>query len=314
MQTQEILNILFEDEKTVELAGNLSFLAEGSVHVRGLVGSSSALLVAAIYEKSDTNHLVVLPDKESAAYFLNDLESIYHEKGENFHRKKILFFPASYKRSAEVEHQDNTNILLRTEVLKRFGSSTRKSIVVSYPEALAEQVIRKAFLSRNTIKLKRGEPYSLDKMADLLIENDFDRVDFVYEPGQFAIRGGIIDVFSYTNDFPYRIEFFGEEVESIRSFNPTDQLSIDKLDRITIVPNLQDRRIVEKRESLLSFISPDRITSVVCLERLASDAHRGKKHVHPLHAAAVSWGNRRRWNRVGGRFIGSWQRRRGPAT
>jgi transcription-repair coupling factor (superfamily II helicase) len=259
VETQDILKILFDDDQTGELAGNLSLLAEGSIHVRGLLGSSASLLVSAIYEKTASNHLVVLPDKESAAYFLNDLESIYNEKGANFHRKKILFFPASYKRSAEVENQDNTNILLRTEVLKRFGSSTRKSIVVSYPEALAEQVIRKAFLTRNTIKLKRGEPYSLDAMADLLVENDFDRVDFVYEPGQFAIRGGIIDVFSYTNDFPYRIEFFGKEVESIRSFNPTDQLSIDKLDRITIVPNLQDRRIVEKRESLLSFISQDTV-------------------------------------------------------
>ncbi len=271
MDPQEFLNIASEDERTLRLADNLAVLAGGSVHIRGLIGSSAALAIAAVFEKLESNHLVVLPDKESAAYFLNDLESIYVEKGENFHKKKILFFPASYKRAAEIENQDNTNILLRTEVLKRFGTSKRKSVVVTYPEALAEKVVRKAFLSKNTIKLKRGEPSSLDFIADLLIENDFDRVDFVYEPGQFAIRGGIIDVFSYTNDFPYRIEFFGDEVESIRSFNPADQLSIDKLDRITIVPNLQDRRIVEKRESLLSFVAED---TVIWFEDLKFTADR----------------------------------------
>ena len=197
-----------------------------------------------------------MPDKESAAYFHNDLEGIFDEKGTNFHKKKVLFFPTSYKRNYDLKNQDSTNILQRTEVLKRLGSSTRKSIIVTYPESLAEKVVRKSYLSRNTIKLKRTEPSSIDDIADKLIENDFDQVDFVYEPGQFALRGGIIDVFSFTNDYPYRIEFFGNEVESIRSFNPADQLSVDKLDHITIVPNIQDRKIVEKRVSFLAFI-PD---------------------------------------------------------
>lgn len=254
MEVEALLNIISADEQTIRLAEHLELLADGSVHLKGLIGSSAPLLISSLYLMQENNHIVVLPDKESAAYFLNDLESIFHEKGDNFHKKKILFFPTSYKRTAEIENQDNTNILLRTEVLKRLGTSKRKTIVVTFPEALAEKVVRKAYLSKNTIKLKRGEPSSLDFIADLLMDNEFDRVDFVYEPGQFAIRGGIIDVFSFTNDFPYRIEFFGEEVESIRSFNPADQLSIDKLDRITIVPNLQDRRIVEKRESLLSYI------------------------------------------------------------
>lgn len=259
MEVEQLLNIVSVEEKTSRIAENLEHLADGAMHLSGLIGSSAPLLMASLFERNAVNHIVVLPDKETAAYFLNDLESIFNEKTENFHKKKILFFPSSYKRSAEIDQQDNTNILLRTEVLKRLGASQRKTIVVSYPEALAEKVVRKAYLSKNTIKLKRGEPTSLDAMADLLIENEFDRVDFVYEPGQFAIRGGIIDVFSYTNDFPYRIEFFGEEVESIRSFNPADQLSIDKLDHITIVPNLQDRKIVEKRESLLTYVSNETI-------------------------------------------------------
>ena len=202
MEITKILQIFSLDEKCSQLVNHLDTMADGSIHVKGLTGSQGPLLLSSIFHELQVNHLVVMPDKESAAYFLNDLESIFGEKGENFHRKKVLFFPASYKRSFELENQDNTNILQRTEALKRLGQSKRKSIVVTYPEALAEKVVRKAFLAKNTIKLKREEPSSIDSIADLLIENDFERVDFVYEPGQFSIRGGIIDVFSYTNDYP----------------------------------------------------------------------------------------------------------------
>ena len=256
MEIRELIDIYLQDEKTDTLVNHLETLTENRVCVRGLVGSSRAVFATSVYRQYTGCHLIVLPDKESAAYFLNDLEGIFDEKGANFHKKKILFFPTSYKRTYDIENQDSTNILLRTEVLKRFGSGTRKSIVVTYPEALAEKVVRKSYISKNTIHLKRSEASSIDDITDKLIENDFERVDFVYEPGQFAIRGGIIDVFSFTNDYPYRIEFSGDEVESIRSFNPVDQLSVDKLDHITIVPNIQDRKIVEKRVSILSFI-PD---------------------------------------------------------
>jgi len=254
LELKKLIELFGEDERVKMMLNHLEMLDNARISIKGLVGSSRSVLLCSLFPELLSNQLIILPDKETAAYFLNDLESMFNEKGQNFHKKKILFLPTSYKRTYDIENQDSTNILLRTEVLKRLGSSKRSSIVVSYPEALAEKVVQKSYLSKNTIKLKRGEPQSIDKMADLLIENDFDRVDFVFEPGQFAIRGGIIDVFSFTNDFPYRIEFFGEEVESIRSFNPTDQLSIDKLDHITIVPNLQDRRITEKRISIFSFI------------------------------------------------------------
>jgi len=256
LEIKELLDVYLQDDRNDELVDQLETFAENRIQIRGLVGSLRSLMAASVYQKCTSSHVFVLPDKESAAYYLNDLESIFNEKGVNFHKKKILFFPTSYKRTYDLENQDSTNILLRTEVLKRFGSSTKKSIVVTYPEALAEKVVRKSYLTKNTIHLKRNEASSLDDISDKLIENDFERVDFVYEPGQFAIRGGIIDVFSFTNDYPYRIEFFGDEVESIRSFNPVDQLSVDKLDHITIVPNIQDRKIVEKRVSILSFI-PD---------------------------------------------------------
>ncbi len=254
MEINELLGIYGRDQRLAALVNRLETLSLGRIRLQGLVGSSLSFLNAALYEQFPNHHVVVLPDKETAAYFLNDLESIYGEKEQNFHKKKILFFPTSYKRSYNIESQDNTSILLRTEVLKRLGTSTRKTIIVTYPEAMTEKVVRKAYLTKNTIRVKVGEKLSHDFVADVLIDSDFERADFVYEPGQFALRGGIIDVFSYTNDYPYRIEFFGDEVESIRSFNPNDQLSIDKLDHISIVPNIQDRRIVEKRESVLSFI------------------------------------------------------------
>ncbi len=254
MNSNALIELFIRDEKTSLIVNHLETYAAARLQLDGLTGSSRSFVLAAVYDNLQTNHLVILPDKESAAYFLNDLESIYGEKDSGYHKKKVLFYPSSYKKTYNLQDQDSTNILMRTEVLKRLSSGKRKSIMVTYPEALCEKVVRKAYISKNTIRLKRGEASSLDAIADLLIENDFDRTDFVYEPGQFAIRGGIIDVFSFTNDYPYRIEFSGDEVESIRSFNPVDQLSIDKLDHITIVPNIQDRKIVEKRISFISYL------------------------------------------------------------
>ncbi len=259
MNGSALLELFTGNEKTALVVNHLENYAGARLQLAGLTGSSRSFLTAAVYNNLYANHLIILPDKESAAYFLNDLESIFGEKDFSYHKKKILFYPSSYKKTYNLQDQDNTNILMRTEVLKRLTSGKRKSIIVTYPEALTEKVVRKSYLNKNTIKLKRGETSSLDKIADLLIENDFERTDFVYEPGQFALRGGIIDVFSFTNDYPYRIEFFGDEVESIRSFNPSSQLSIDKLDHITIVPNVQDRKIIEKRVSFISYLPANTI-------------------------------------------------------
>jgi transcription-repair coupling factor (superfamily II helicase) len=287
LEIGEIINAHFSDEKTNQLINHLESISEYRGQLHGLTGSSRSLTVAAIAQKFSGDHIIIMPDKETAAYFLNDLESIFDEKGANFHKKKILFYPTSYKRNYDVIHQDSTHVLLRTEVLKRLGSGARKSLIVTYPEALAEKVVRKAYLTRNTIKLKRKEAASIDAIADLLNDNDFDRVDFVYEPGQFSIRGGIIDVFSFTNDYPYRIEFFGDEVESIRSFNPVDQLSVDTLDHITIVPNIQDRKIVEKRESFLSYIPANTVIWIddlkFTIDRIGFETDKAAEVMHSMN-------------------------------
>jgi len=223
--------------------------------VQGLIGSAHAVAIAAIFEDAGKQqHLVVLPDKEQSAYFYNDLENLFDERETEHNKKRVLFYPTTYKRPYEPEKLDAAYQLSRTEVMNRFLEGTRKTIVVTYPEALAEKVITKRYLSKNIMKLRKGEEVSLDFISDLLIEFNFEVVDFVAEPGQFAIRGGIVDVFSYSNENPYRIEFFGDEVESIRTFDPVNQLSITTLNSISLLPNVQDRTILEERIGFLDYI------------------------------------------------------------
>ena len=230
---------------------------DGTPHIlaKGIIGSATALLVTSIFnQKGKQQHIVVLPDKEQAAYFYNDVENLLDESDSDLNQKKVLYYPTSYKRPYEPETVDRAYQLSRTEVLKRTISGDKKTIIVTYSEALAEKVITKKYLSKNLMKLRKGEEVSLDFISDLLFELDFEHVDFVAEPGQFAIRGGIIDVFSFSNEHPYRIEFFGDEVESIRTFNPSTQLSLNQLQRITLLPNVQNREIREERVDFLDFI------------------------------------------------------------
>ncbi len=224
------------------------------LHVKGLAGSSGAVVAASAFVRNEPLFLIVLSEKEEAAYFFNDLENLLGEQDIPFHKKKVLFFPTTYRRPYELEKTDNTNVLSRTEVMKRLGTREGGTIVVTYPEALAEKVVGREYLKKNTLRLGVKESLSIDFVLDLLSEYDFNRVDFVVEPGQFSIRGGIVDVFSFTNDRPYRIEFFGDDVASIRTFDPATQLSIDKLTHITITPNVQDRLLREKRQSFLRYV------------------------------------------------------------
>ncbi|MBK9292179.1 MAG: transcription-repair coupling factor [Bacteroidetes bacterium] len=235
-----------------QLAGKLALSRRAKLI--GLHGSSSALYMAAIAELNGGQHLVVCADKESAAYFYNDLENLLGDRDKDYSRKLVLFYPTSYKRPYQPEKADNTYILSRAEVLGRTSNSSRKTLVVSYPEALAERVVTRKFLKTNTLSLKAGEKVSLDFVADVLSTYNFERVEFVVEPGQFTIRGGIVDVFSYANDLPYRIEFFGDEVESIRSFDPATQRSVQKLSQLNILPNVQDRSSQTERENFINYL------------------------------------------------------------
>ena len=220
----------------------------------GLVGSAKSYVVTSCAEIISGINVVICSDKERAAYFYNDIENILGEKDIDYSKKRVLFYPTSYKKPYEPEKPDNTYILSRTEVLQRISSSERKTIIVTYPEALSEKVITRKVMNKNTFKISVGENISMDKLTDALVNLNFEHADFVVEPGQFAIRGGIVDVFSFSNDYPYRIEFFGDEIDSIRSFNPIDQLSIEKLRDIILIPNLQDHNVKQDRESIFQYL------------------------------------------------------------
>lgn len=259
MNLKDVLLKVSQSENAERLVNYLDTLVAPKLHLPGMIGSSRSMLLASIAERLTGNHFVICNDKESAAYFYNDLESMLGEQTLTLNQKKVLFYPPSYKKSFELEKQDSSNILFRTEVIKRLGIGDRQNIIVTYPDGLGEKVVRKNYLSKNSFKVKAGEPSSIEKITDLLIENNFERVDFVFEPGQFSIRGGILDVFSFTNEYPYRIEFMGKSVESVRNFNPADQLTITMLGHATIVPNTQDRKILEKRTPLFSLLSEDTV-------------------------------------------------------
>lgn len=194
------------------------------------------------------DYIIVLQDKEEAAYFQNDLQSLLG--------KEILLFPMSYKRPYEFTEIENANILMRAEVLNRLAEKTKPGIIVTYPEALSEKVINKRSLATNTFTVKLKTKLEIPFLEEFLHSYDFEKTDFVYEAGQFSVRGGIIDVFSFAHELPYRIELFGDEVDSIRSFDPGSQLSVDTLTQISIIPNVQTRLMQEERQSFLEFISP----------------------------------------------------------
>lgn len=232
MNVQELIERYIAAEATEQLRSALT-ASDADIQVKGLTGSQAAFVAAAVFKSTEFNHLFILNDKEEAAYFQNDLVSILG-------RKDVFFFPDSFKRPQGFDELNNSNILLRAETINRLANpSSRAELAVSYPEALFEKVVKKEKLEEQTLRLKTGEVLDLDFMIDLLVEFEFERVDFVYEPGQFSIRGDIIDIFSFGNELPYRIELFGNDIESIRTFDPNTQLSTKKIAAVTIVPNIQ---------------------------------------------------------------------------
>ena len=255
MQISDLTDHYKDDPRFDKLFEQINSGAHARFHLKGLIGSSLSLAAYTIIERLNGIHLFILNDKEAAAYFYNDIENLWQEAEEDYTNKRILFYPTSYKRPYQVAETDNANVLLRSEVLNRLSSQPEMAIVVTYPEALTEKVITKKNFISNVLKLKKGENVNHDFITDLLIEYEFEHVDFVTSPGQFSVRGGIIDVFSFSNDYPYRIEFFGDEVESLRSFDPVTQLSVQHLETIAIIPDIQHHKFSEQRDSLLEFIN-----------------------------------------------------------
>ena len=249
MTIDEFKRFYFDDTMSKHV-GDLLSHAEAKISLKGAIGSSVAMIAAAVIDDIQGDHLFILEDKETAAYFFNDLEYLLSDR-------KVLFYPRSARVPYQTETTENANIAMRAEVLNEIQKHKGKTITVSFPEAIAEKVVTRKKLSESTFDIHLEETYSLDFIDEVMQEYRFEKVDYVYEPGQYSIRGGIVDIFSYSFEQPYRIEFFGDEVDSIRKFDPSSQLSTGKMTKATIVPNVGKKLLQESRESFLEFIPSD---------------------------------------------------------
>jgi len=233
MKENELVSLFLEHPELRRLQSLICGDGSPRIRLKGITASAKAFLTASVFTKYRATHLVICPEKEDAAYYYNDLAAMLGDES-------VFFFPSTYKRSVQYEQTEPANIVLRTEVLNQLSAGRRKMVIVSYPESLMEKVVSKRTLKKNTFPVSRGDRVSVEFLEELLQEYGFQRQDFVYEPGQYAIRGSIFDLFSYSAELPFRIDFSGEEIDSIRTFNPDDQLSVNILDKISIIPNIQD--------------------------------------------------------------------------
>lgn len=249
--------------KNQQIATQLVEQNQIKMHLNGLLGSAVSFVIRAVFKKAELPFLIVLDNKEEAAYYLNDLEQMIGEQD-------VLFYPASFRRPYQVDETDNANVLLRAEVLNRINSRKKPAIIVTYPEALFEKVVTRQQLDKNTLKVALNDKISIDFINEVLFEYEFKRVDFITEPGEFSVRGGIVDVFSFSNDHPYRIEFFGNEVDSIRSFDVETQLSVETHKKITIIPNVENKIFQENRESFLDYIAEKTVVFIQNTDGLLS--------------------------------------------
>ena len=227
------------------------------IQLDGLTGAQESFVLAATAGRAGGGgfHLFIANGKEEAAYRHNDLQGLLGLEAAHF-------FPDSFKRPAFFDDLNQTQILQRSEVISKITmpqAETSGSVVVTYPEALFEKVVRPDVLAQSRIEVKKGEKLDVDFVIQVLVEYGFERTDFVYEPGQFSLRGGIIDLFSYGNELPYRIELFDKEVESIRTFEPLTQLSRQNIERLSIVPNLNTRFRQDEKVSLFRVLPPNTV-------------------------------------------------------
>ena len=223
-----------------------------TVHLEELVGGALSFYAAAAVAKSGGVHLFVAEDRDAAAYLMNDFYNLLDEK-------RVCFFPSSWKRSAVYGAEDAQGVVQRTATMNALRGFPGKGylVVCTYPEALAERVADADTLRKGTISVRVGDKISIEVLEQELVDAAFTRVDFVYEPGQYSVRGGIVDVFSYSESKPYRLDFFGDEVDSIRRFNISSQLSSDKLDRVEIIPDLNAGVPAAAKVSLARFAGAD---------------------------------------------------------
>ena len=259
MEIQELQKIYASSAQVVALAKAVSNRRTKTVHVEGLLASAAPMVFSALALKGNSRILFVLQDEEEAGYFYHDLHQVMGEE-------QVLLFPSSYRRAIKYAQKDPSKEIARTEVLSKL-SALRSSVtpvaggqksptlyIVTYPEALAEMVVTRKSLDNRILTLRVGETIRVEKALETMRNFGFHEVDYVYEPGQFALRGSILDVFSYSHELPYRIDFFGDDIDTIRTFEVEDQLSRERCEQIDIIPELT---AVEDKESLIKFLPED---------------------------------------------------------
>ncbi len=248
MNLQQLLQFYATGSRTQKIVSALKTKAATRLHLNGLAGSQQAFVAAGLYLADPKTHVFVLENQEQAAYFQNDLKNLLE-------KKNILFFPDSFKKPGSLESINRNNVLLRAETASKLVQTTGNGeLIVTYPEALFEKIVGIKALKKNTILLKRGEELDVEFIIEVLVEYGFDHTDFVYEPGQFSVRGGIIDIYSFGNDLPYRVELFGDEVESIRIFDPLTQLSEKNIAQVRIIPNIQTQFKSSEKTALFNIL------------------------------------------------------------
>jgi transcription-repair coupling factor (superfamily II helicase) len=245
-----LMSIYKNDPRIFTIADRIVLSKPQHMHLSGLRGSASQFVVAAVFNHPVTaqlNHLVILRDAEEAAYFHNTIENITRALD-------VFYFPSSFKNKKNYTLLNSSHVMLRTEALTKLSMGGNKKIIVTYPEAVFEKVVLSKTLTENIISLKQGETINVDKVLSRFVDHGFSHSDFVYEPGQFAVRGGILDIYSFGNEKPYRIELFGNDIDSIRIFDPETQLSERKLLQVNIIPNVETQFTSREKISLLNFL------------------------------------------------------------
>jgi transcription-repair coupling factor (superfamily II helicase) len=273
LQTRQFLKYFQGQKNFKKIVEMLNTPPGEKIHLKGLIGSAKTILLANLFQKSTKSFTILLNDREEAAYFYDDLNNLGLTEN-------TLFFPSSFKRSVQYGQTEQENIVQRTEVLNKISQNQKPHIIVTYPEALVETVISQSGLKTNTLGVRKGDKISTDFINEFLYEYGFERVEYVYEPGQFSVRGSIVDVFSFSNEDPYRLDFFGDEVESIRSFNIDNQISKDSLENITIVPNIQNKDISGVTVSFAEFFQTENIW-------FGNNLNQFFDHVNEIHRQAI---------------------------
>ncbi|TDO26868.1 transcription-repair coupling factor [Sediminibacterium goheungense] len=253
------LNVLLEqyqnNPRLFQLAEKLSFAQPQQIFLKNLQGSSTEFVVSAVFSHpscQQLNHVLVLNDAEEAAYFHNTLENLTQALD-------LFYFPSSFKNRKNFRILNSSHVMLRTEALTKLAAGGNRKIMVTYPEAIFEKVVLPKTLSSNIITIKTNDTINPESLMELFVMYGFERTDFVYEPGQFAVRGGILDIYSFGNEKPYRVELFGNEVDSIRIFDPETQLSERKLLQVNIIPNVETQFTTGEKVSLFDFLSENTI-------------------------------------------------------